>query len=55
MRKKGSTTNWNLIVLLCQSTDVPTNVLKEKGYNPFTIRRYRKHIEMAKKELLGLK
>jgi hypothetical protein len=55
MRKKGSSTPIRLIIILSRNPNIKTKELIEKGYNAFTVRKYRKLVVIAEKELLGLK
>ena len=55
MRKKGSSTPVKLIITLSRNPNIKTKELVEKGYNPFTIRKYRKLVINAEKEFLGIK
>ena len=54
MRKKGSGTPVKLIIILSRNPDIKTRDLVDKGFNAFTVRRYRKKVQKAEKELLGL-
>jgi len=55
MRKKGSETPVKLIIILSRNPNIKTSVLKDMGFNPFTVRRYRKKVQEAEKEMMGLK
>jgi hypothetical protein len=54
MRKKGSETPVKLIIILSRNPNIKTKELVEKGFNPFTVRRYRKKVQEAEKEMLGV-
>jgi hypothetical protein len=50
-----SSTKWALFLIISRQPDIKTSILRERGYKPQTIRRYRKAYQNAEKELLGIK
>lgn len=55
MRKKGSSTPIKLIMIILRNPLITNKELKDMGFNPYTVRKYRKLIMTEEKELLGIK
>jgi len=47
-------TKWSLFLIISRNPNIKTKELISMGFNPQTVRRYRKYYQHAEKELLGL-